>query len=224
MLAVVPRLPSWIFRVVREKRAKERDTIWDAILTCARKPTWDSLIYCAELTTKKCKNRKTTSRKQICWDIPVNSPGNPCSESWRRKRKGCGGKDLQKRKVLNLEWKSEWVMEYQIIVSMTVGKYGMPPVVTHAARYVVCCVQHSGGPCKKLGQSRCRLEVDFLVGQGTVYGIRWHARLKVVTALCIWGGLWLMLSINVSQYVMVVVTLASQGWSQWMKYQNCAIG
>jgi len=28
-------------------------------------------------------------------------------------RKGCGGKDLEKRKVLSLEWKSEWVMEYQ---------------------------------------------------------------------------------------------------------------
>jgi len=27
------------------------------------------------------------------------------------KRKGCRGKDLQKRKVLSLEWKSEWVME-----------------------------------------------------------------------------------------------------------------
>jgi len=27
------------------------------------------------------------------------------SESWKRKRKGCGGKDLQKRKVLSLEWK-----------------------------------------------------------------------------------------------------------------------
>jgi len=39
-------------------------------------------------------------------------------ESWRRKRKGCGGKDLQERKVLSLEWKSEWVMEYQVIVSI----------------------------------------------------------------------------------------------------------
>ena len=29
----------------------------------------------------------------------------------KKKRKGCGGKDLQKRKVLSLEWKSEWVME-----------------------------------------------------------------------------------------------------------------
>jgi len=33
-----------------------------------------------EPTTKKCKNRKTKSRKQICSEITVNSPGNPCSE------------------------------------------------------------------------------------------------------------------------------------------------
>ena len=39
-----------------------------------------------------------------------------------RNRKGCGGNDLQKRKVLSLEWKSEWVTEYRIIVSMTVGR------------------------------------------------------------------------------------------------------
>ena len=98
------------------------DTVRDAILTCARKPTWVSLIYRTETTTKKCNNRKTKSTKQICSEIAVNSLGNPCSESWRRKRKGCSGKDLQKRKVLSLEWKSEWVMEYQIIVSMTVGR------------------------------------------------------------------------------------------------------
>ena len=30
-----------------------------------------------------------------------------------RKRKGCGREDLQKKKDLSLEWKSEWVMEYQ---------------------------------------------------------------------------------------------------------------
>ena len=29
----------------------------------------------------------------------------------KKKRKGCGGKDLQKRKVLSLEWEIEWVME-----------------------------------------------------------------------------------------------------------------
>ena len=37
------------------------DTIRDAILTCARKPTWVSLIYRTEQTTKRCKNRKTKS-------------------------------------------------------------------------------------------------------------------------------------------------------------------
>jgi len=35
------------------------NTIRDAILTCAQKPTWFSLIYRTEPTTKKCKNRKT---------------------------------------------------------------------------------------------------------------------------------------------------------------------
>jgi len=45
-----------------------------------------------------------------------NSLGNPCSESRGRKRKGCSEKDLQRRKVLSLELKSEWVMEYQISV------------------------------------------------------------------------------------------------------------
>ena len=34
------------------------DTIRDAVLTCARKPTWVSLIYRTEPTTKKCKNRE----------------------------------------------------------------------------------------------------------------------------------------------------------------------
>ena len=63
------------------------DTIRDAILTCARKPTWVSLIYCTEPTTKKCKNRKKTkSRKQICSEITVNSPGNPRSEYLRRRK------------------------------------------------------------------------------------------------------------------------------------------
>ena len=64
------------------------DTIRDAILTCARKPTGVSLIYRTEPTTKKCKNRKTKSRKQICSEITVNSPGNPCSEYLRRRNEG----------------------------------------------------------------------------------------------------------------------------------------
>jgi len=40
-----------------------------------------------EPTTKKCKNRKKTkSRKQICPEITVNSPGNPCSKYLSRKK------------------------------------------------------------------------------------------------------------------------------------------
>ena len=63
------------------------DTIRDAILTCARKPTRVSLIYRTEPTTKKCKNRKKTkSRKQVCPEITVNSPGNPCSKYLSRKK------------------------------------------------------------------------------------------------------------------------------------------
>ena len=43
------------------------DTIRDAILTCARKPTWVSLIYRTEPTTKKCKNRKLhTLMGRVC--------------------------------------------------------------------------------------------------------------------------------------------------------------
>jgi len=37
-------------------------------------------------------------------EMKMNSLGNACSQS-------CGGKDLQKRKVLSREWKSEGVME-----------------------------------------------------------------------------------------------------------------
>jgi len=44
----------------------------------------------------------------------------------KKKRKGCGGKDLQKRKVLSLEWKSEWVTENvgnaQEFVSSSIGQ------------------------------------------------------------------------------------------------------
>jgi len=45
-----------------------------------------NLPHCTEPTTKKCKNRKTKSRKQICSEITVNSPGEsyPCSEYLRR--------------------------------------------------------------------------------------------------------------------------------------------
>jgi len=37
--------------------------------------------------------------------------GNHVVSPEEEKRKGRSGKDLQKRKVLSLEWKREWVME-----------------------------------------------------------------------------------------------------------------
>ena len=55
------------------------------------------------------ENRKSRERKRICSEVWVNSPGirgvSPGEEMV-----GYGGKDLQKRKVLSLEWKSEGVM------------------------------------------------------------------------------------------------------------------
>jgi len=41
------------------------------------------------------------------------------------------------KKVLSLEWKSEWVMEYQIIVSMNVGdgpSPSNPPMAQHGLK------------------------------------------------------------------------------------------
>jgi len=46
-----------------------------------------------EPTTKKCKNiKKTKSRKQICTEITVNSPGNPCRYLSRKKGRATVGK------------------------------------------------------------------------------------------------------------------------------------
>ena len=47
------------------------DTIRDASLTCARKPTRVSLIYRTETTTKKCKTEKLKSKKRICSEVTV---------------------------------------------------------------------------------------------------------------------------------------------------------
>ena len=41
------------------------DTIRDAVLTCARKPTWVSLIYRTGTTTKRCKTEKLKSKNGV---------------------------------------------------------------------------------------------------------------------------------------------------------------
>ena len=86
------------------------DAIRDAILTCAQKPTWVSLIYHTETTTKKWKTeKKLKSEKRICSEVTVQWTHVVSSEE---EKEGCGGTDLQKRKVLSLELMTERMMEY----------------------------------------------------------------------------------------------------------------
>ena len=82
-----------------------RHTIREAILTCAQK----LLIYRMNQKLKKWKKNKK-SKKRICSEVSVNSPGNPWSQ-FRRRNSRLWWKNLQKRKVLSLEWKSEGVMD-----------------------------------------------------------------------------------------------------------------
>ena len=60
-----------VVAVYRAAMRRRYDTIRDAILTCARKPTWVSLIYRTETTTKKCKTEKLKSKKRICSEVTV---------------------------------------------------------------------------------------------------------------------------------------------------------
>ena len=108
------------------------DTIRDAILTCARKPTWVSLIYRTKPTTKKCKNRKTKSRKQICSEI---SSENPCSEYLRRRNERLQWEGFAVKEGFKPGAK-EWVGGHQIItVSMTVGRRLLTVGIGAGVRY-----------------------------------------------------------------------------------------
>jgi len=88
---------------VGDRAVTAYDTIRDAILMCARKPTLVSLICRTGPTTKTCgKTEKLTSNKWICSEVTLNSLGFHVV-SPEEEKEGCGGKDLQKRKVLSLE-------------------------------------------------------------------------------------------------------------------------
>ena len=72
------------------------DTIRDAILTCAQKPTWIGLIYRTETTTKNCKTQKLKSKSRY---VRSNSKslGNHVVHSEKRKRKAAVGRICRKR-------------------------------------------------------------------------------------------------------------------------------
>ena len=57
---------AWPFWTSGKAPSPSYDTIRDAILTCARKPTWVGLIYRTEMptTTKNCKTEKLKSKSR----------------------------------------------------------------------------------------------------------------------------------------------------------------
>ena len=69
-----------------------RDTIRDAILACARKPTWVSLNYRTEPATKECKAEKLKSKNRVCSEVTVNSPGESVESVPKKKRKAAVGR------------------------------------------------------------------------------------------------------------------------------------
>ena len=56
----------------------EGERIRDAILTCTQKLTWNQQL-------KSGKTEKLESKKRVCSEVSVNSPGKPWSQSQRRK-------------------------------------------------------------------------------------------------------------------------------------------
>jgi len=93
-------------------------TIRDAIVKCAQKPTRVSLIYHTEPTTKKWKNRKTKKVKNGYAQKRRKTVRRIRGISPEEEKVGYDGKDLQKRKVLSLGWKSEGVMDDESCESM----------------------------------------------------------------------------------------------------------
>jgi len=73
------------------------DTIRDAILTCARKPTWIGLIYRTEPTTKNCKTEKLKSKSRYVRSNSKNLGNHVVRSEKKRKRKAAVGRLCRKR-------------------------------------------------------------------------------------------------------------------------------
>jgi len=84
------------------------DTLRDAALTCAQKPA-KSTARNQQLKSGKKERLKVNNGcpqmyRWTVWEIRGVSPG-------KKEKEGYGEKDLQTRKVLSMEWKSEGEME-----------------------------------------------------------------------------------------------------------------
>ena len=69
------------------------DTIRDAILTCARKPTLVGLIYRTETTTKICKTEKLKSKNSLTVKVWGNHVVSPEEEKERLQWEGFAEKE-----------------------------------------------------------------------------------------------------------------------------------
>ena len=69
------------------------DTIRDAILTCARKPTWVGLIYRTETTTKNCKTEKLKGKNSLTVKVWGNHVVSPEEEKERLQWEGFAEKE-----------------------------------------------------------------------------------------------------------------------------------
>ena len=79
-----------------------------AILACDRKPAWVRLICSTEPTTKKWRTEKLKHGYSQKYRKAVRVIRGVSPEEGKE---GYSGNDLQKRKALSLEWKSEGVMD-----------------------------------------------------------------------------------------------------------------
>ena len=81
------------------------DTIRDAILTCARKPTWVGLIYRTETTTENCKTEKLKSKNRYVRSNS-KSQGDHVVSSEEEERLQWEG-FAEKEGFMSLEWNRE---------------------------------------------------------------------------------------------------------------------